>query len=162
MLKVENIKALNWPSKTPFQRGSFLEMPDNVQEDLTVEYWFRKNEVATHPNSIDFFRPIATHRFQAIEEGDVSKKSFKRLHRWRFSPTAAYGNNEVHLHPYEERRLSVAEALAIQSLPKEFEVLPSLTLSEKFKMVGNGVPYLVAKEVAHEIKIFIQENEERR
>ncbi|MBE9201384.1 DNA cytosine methyltransferase [Nodularia sp. LEGE 06071] len=57
-------------------------------------------------------------RFTAIDEGDVSNKSFKRPHRWRYSPTACYGNNEVHLHPYQVRRISVAEALAIQSLPK--------------------------------------------
>ena len=35
-----------------------------------------------------------------IPEGESRGKSFKRLHRWRYSPTAAYGNNEVHLHPY--------------------------------------------------------------
>ena len=162
LFNIENIKLLNWPNKTPFQRDALLEMPDNIQEELTVEYWFRKNDVYMHPNANDYFRPVSIRRFETIEEGDVSKKSFKRLHRWRFSPTVAYGNNEVHLHPYKERRLSVAEALAIQSLPKEFEVLPTLSLSEKFKMIGNGVPYLVAKETAYEIKKFLQENEERR
>ena len=88
-------------------------------------------------------------------EGDVSKKSYKRLHRWRYSPTAAYGNNEVHLHPYKERRISVAEAMSIQSLPKEF-VLPSeMTLSDMFKSIGNGVPYLLAYKIALSIKSFI-------
>jgi site-specific DNA-cytosine methylase len=50
--------------------------------------------------------------FKVIDEGDDLKKSYKRLHRWRYSPTAAYGNNEVHLHPYKARRISAAEALA--------------------------------------------------
>ena len=91
-----------------------------------------------------------------VEEGDVSRKSFKRLHRWRYSPTAAYGNNEVHLHPYRSRRLTVAEAMAIQSLPKWFELPPNLALTEKFKMIGNGVPYLMAFELANTIRDFFQ------
>ena len=86
-----------------------------------------------------------------IQEGDTSRKSFKRLHRWKYSPTAAYGNNEVHLHPYRTRRLSVAEAMAIQSLPGWFELPPDVCLSAKFKMVGNGVPYLMALGIARKI-----------
>lgn len=49
----------------------------------------------------------------------IEKKSYKRFHRWCYSPTACYGKNEVHLHLYRARRLSAAEALAIQSLPKK-------------------------------------------
>ncbi len=82
---------------------------------------------------------------------DDSKKSYKRLHRWRYSPTAAYGNNEVHLHPYKARRLSISEALAIQSLPKKYELPQDITLSNAFKTVGNGVPYLAAKALAQTI-----------
>jgi DNA (cytosine-5)-methyltransferase 1 len=91
-------------------------------------------------------------RFLSVDEGDDSKKSYKRLHRWRYSPTAAYGNNEVHLHPYEPRRINVAEALAIQSLPADFELPPTMTLSNMFKTVGNGVPYLAALGLANSIK----------
>ena len=94
---------------------------------------------------------------QQIEEGDDSGKSYKRLHRWRYSPTAAYGNNEVHLHPFHARRISVAEALAIQSLPKEFEMPSDVSLTSKFKMVGNGVPYLAASGIAKSIFEFINE-----
>lgn len=90
-----------------------------------------------------------------FEEGDDSKKCYKRLHRWRYSPTAAYGNNEVHLHPYKAQRLSVAEALSIQSLPKEFVLPPDISLSAKFKTIGNGVPYLLAKGVAETIRDYL-------
>lgn len=61
------------------------------------------------------------------------------------------------MHPYEARRLSVAEALAIQSLPNWFEVMPTLPLSAKFKMVGNGVPYLLAKGIALDLYEWITE-----
>ena len=75
----------------------------------------------------------------------------------KHSPTAAYGNNEVHLHPYLARRISVAEALAIQSLPEDFSLPPDLPLSAKFKMVGNGVPYLLALGIANDISEWIDQ-----
>jgi DNA (cytosine-5)-methyltransferase 1 len=91
----------------------------------------------------------------SVDEGDDSKKSYKRLHRWRYSPTACYGNNEVHLHPYQIRRISVAEALAIQSLPKQFYLPDNLSLTAMFKTIGNGVPYLAAKGIAKTILDFL-------
>ena len=89
---------------------------------------------------------------QRILEGDTKRKSFKRLHRWKYSPTAAYGNNEVHLHPYKIRRLSVAEAMAIQSLPENFILPNDISLTAMFKMIGNGVPYLMAECIAKTLK----------
>ena len=100
---------------------------------------------------------LGLEKFQTVAEGDVSKKSYKRLHRYRYSPTAAYGNNEVHIHPTLPRRISVAEALAIQSLPKEFCLPPTMTLTDKFKTIGNGVPFLAACGLAKTIQKFIQE-----
>lgn len=76
-----------------------------------------------------------------------------------YSPTAAYGNNEVHLHPYKPRRLSVAKTLAIQSLPKDFILPHNIPLTQKFKMVANRVPFLLAKGIAHKIKKFILSNQ---
>lgn len=93
-----------------------------------------------------------------VEEGDDSRKSYKRLHRWRYAPTAAFGNNEVHLHPYRARRISVSEALAIQSLPKEYELPQEMTLTSMFKGIGNGVPYLAAHEIAKSILNFLKIN----
>lgn len=143
------VKSLHWPSRSAFGEDSCLGIPKGIPEELTVEHWFRKNDVENHPNAADFFKPRAgLEKMRRFDEGDDSKKCYKRLHRWRYSPTAAYGNNEVHLHPYKARRLSVAEALAIQSLPREFELPPDTTLSAKFKTIGNGVPFLLAKGVA--------------
>lgn len=152
---LDRIKAIEWPNASPFLLDSKTKLPDSIIRELTVEYWFQKNNVYNHYNKDDYFKPKSKDRFCKIQEGDVSKKSFKRLHRWRYSPTAAYGNNEVHLHPYKARRISVAEALAIQSLPKEFEIPKTLSKSEMFKTIGNGVPFLLSKGIAREIKRFI-------
>lgn len=153
---MEEIKTIPWPSAEPFTKDSITICPDGVPEELTAEYWFNKNDVANHPNANDHFIPRAgLIRMQTIEEGDDSKKSYKRIHRWRYSPTVCYGNNEVHLHPYKERRLSVAESLSLQSLPKDFVLPPTMSLTDKFKTTGNGVPYLLAKGIASSIYDFL-------
>ncbi|MGB3508846.1 MAG: DNA cytosine methyltransferase [Microcoleaceae cyanobacterium] len=66
--------------------------------------------------------------------------------------------NELHLHPYKVRRLSAAEALATQSLPKKFALPSNMTLTHKFKTIGNGVPYLAAQRVAKTILDFLDMN----
>lgn len=154
--KVHEVKRLPWPGKEEFHVGSVIQCPEGLPEDLTVEYWFKKNGVGNHPNANDYFTPHAgLAKIQAVREGDVSRKSYKRLHRWRYSPTVAYGNNEVHLHSYRERRLSVAEAMALQSLPKDFILPPDMSLTDKFKTVSNGVPFLLAYGIAGSIKDFL-------
>lgn len=153
----DEVFSKNWTETEKFSENSKRQIPDGVVAELTVQHWFEKNSVENHPNAVDYFKPRAgLARFKSVPEGDDSKKSFKRLHRWRYSPTAAYGNNEVHLHPYRARRLTAAEALAIQSLPKNFVLPPDMTLSDKFKAVGNGVPFLAAKSVAATINDFIK------
>lgn len=143
-----------WPTTSPF--GSEVEHSD-CPVALTVNYWFKKNKVEAHPNAIHYFKPGAgLTKFQAIAEGDDSGKSFKRLHRARYSPTVCYGNNEVHLHPFLPRRISVAEALALQSMPSTFVLPPDMPLSSMFKMIGNGVPYLLGKGVAQAISDFFK------
>lgn len=154
--KLEEIQNIKWPDKTPYNEGVETEMPKEVIEDLTVEHWWKKNDVTHHPNEDMFFHPRAgIVRFRTKDEGDVEKKCYKRLHRWRYSPTAAYGNNEVHIHPYLPRRISVAEALAIQSLPTNFVLPHDVTLTDAFKTIGNGVPFVLAKGIANEIYDYI-------
>ena len=155
------IKNMNWPEITAFGQDSGI--PLGIDETLTVEYWFRKNDVTNHPNAHDHFQPkAALKKMVSIGEGDVSRKAYKRLHRWRYSPTVAYGNNEVHWHPYEQRRLSAAEALSLQSLPKEFILPPDLTLSSMFKTIGNGVPFLLAQAVAGAIRGYLEHNVQKK
>lgn len=148
-----------WPTIDKFIENGNLEKGSHLKiiDEVTINHWFNLNQVEAHPNAKHYFKPKGgLSKFEKIPEGDVSKKSFKRLHRYRYSPTAAYGNNEVHLHPYLARRISAAEALAIQSLPKEFELPDTMTLSNMFKTIGNGVPYLVSKAIALTIYNYLE------
>ena len=149
---IDDVKAANWPERNHYVEHGHLPVPNNIIEDLTVQHWWDVNDVTHHPNTNMYFQPKAgLLRFQTTDEGDDKKKSFKRLHRWRYSPTVAYGNNEVHIHPYEPRRISVAESLALQSLPREYVIPSNVTLTDAFKTIGNGVPFLAAQGIANSI-----------
>lgn len=155
---LSDIKQIPWPSTTPFVQDSITQCPLDIPKELTVQFWFDKNDVEKHPNGQDCFTPRSgITKMISIAEGDDSRKSYKRLHRWRYSPTVAYGNNEVHLHPYKARRLTVAEALALQSLPKEFSLPPEMSLTDKFKTTGNGVPFKLSSGIAKTIYDFLEE-----
>lgn len=145
-----------WADTDIFEENSVRVCPENIPQELTVEHWFRLNDVLNHVNAEHHFKPRAgIKRFMSISEGDNSGKSFKRLHRWRYSPTVCYGNNEVHLHPYKVRRISVAEALSLQSLPRDFILPPNISLTKMFKIIGNGVPYIASKAIAEVIVEFL-------
>jgi DNA (cytosine-5)-methyltransferase 1 len=144
----------DWPAKSPF--GEYPEKPMGIPDELMIGTYIAKIEDTSKlPNGLDGFKPKST-RFNLIAEGDVSGKSFKRLHRWRYSPAAAYGNNEVHLHPAEPRRLTVREALKIQTVPDIYAFPPDQPLSHKFKMIGNGVPVKLAQAIATSFTSFFE------
>jgi DNA (cytosine-5)-methyltransferase 1 len=135
-----------WPS--PIKFGSNPEKPADIPDELMVgTYICNTEETSRLPNGMDKFNPKSK-KFKVIHEGDSSGKSFKRLHRWRYSPAAAYGNNEVHLHPVEPRRLTLREVLRIQTVPDTYALPPDLSLTHKYKMVGNGVPVVLGQAVA--------------
>ena len=88
LYNMNDINNCQWPSTNIFQENSVIVQPENIIPELTVEYWFRKNDVLNHPNGADFFTPKAgLEKMKVIQEGDVSKKCYKRLNRWRYSPT---------------------------------------------------------------------------
>jgi len=126
-------------------------------KELCVSRLMVNGEKDRLPNALEYFNLKYPEKVAAIEEGDTYRPSFKRLHRNKYSPTACYGNNEVHLHPYENRRLSVREALRIQGVPDSYVLTTPGKLSKKFKMIGNGVPVGLAKVLADSIMNFLVE-----
>lgn len=144
-----------WPETSPFMSDPILEDASIPPELMVGSIVLDQDELSQWENSQDYFEPYSD-KFFNIDEGDDRKKSFKRLHRYRYSPTAAYGNNEVHLHPTLPRRLSVREAMRIQTVPDRYALPGDMTLSNKFKTVGNGVPVKLAKALAAAIKEFLK------
>lgn len=147
------VKNQNWPTKWPFKsriKTSEIKLLSDVYKTMTVDSAFKGLNKNT-PNQNEYFKPKSD-KFNYIEEGNTSRKSFKRLHRFKYSPTVAYGNNEVHLHPTEPRRLSVREGLRLQTVPDSYILPEDMTLTAKFKMISNGVPTKKAELVANEIR----------
>lgn len=147
-------KSLPWPKVSPF--GKTPDKPEEIPLALTVYPALIGNgDPEKISNGKDYFNPYSS-KFKQVKEGDVSGKSFKRLHRYRFSPTAWYGNQEVHLHPWKARRLSVREALRLQSVPDEYILPEDMSLSAKFKMVCNGVPCILSLHLAIAVNSFMR------
>ena len=141
----------SWPSTNPF--GATVEKPADIPYDLCVQKCLDGAEIL--PNGLEILELTKNVESRKdIDEGDTKRRSFKRLHRFRYSPTTCFGNNEVFLHPYQNRRISVREALRIQGVDDKY-VWESGRLSAKFKVIGNGVPVNLANAVAASLYHFI-------
>lgn len=150
------LKNFKWPGSIPF--GSSPKIPSEIPLNLCVESCLvPKASLNEVPNSDEYFNlRIDKNILESIKEGETNRPSFKRLHRYKFSPTTCYGNNEVHLHPYLHRRLSVREAFRIQGVEDSYILTTKGLLSKKFKMIGNGVPVPMAKGLAKSLLNFIK------
>ena len=147
-----------WAKQVPF--GKTLTKPSDLPLELCVQSCLVSDKkLKSIPNANEYF-PLRTdeQKLLSIQEGETNRPSFKILHRFRYSPTACYGNNEVHLHPFKNRRISVREALRIQGVADTYILPDSISKSKKFKMIGNGVPVPLAKAVAEALKTFMKEN----
>lgn len=147
-------ETFEWPKKLQF--GS--EMNEDMEIIQLGDYY--KLTVHSRINRYSDLEKLENHigfkpkskKFAMIPEGDDRRKSFKRLHRFRYSPTVAYGNNEVHLHPTLPRRLTVREALRLQTVPDWYHFPKDMTLQSMFKMISNGVPTELSNRIAIQIK----------
>jgi len=147
-------KNLRWPTTNRFRYTP--KKPKGIPDELTVYSVLAGNgNPEKLPNGLEYFNSYSE-KFWQRDEGDVSGKSFKRLHRYRYSPTAWYGNREVHLHPWKPRRLSVRETLRIQSVPDGYVLPPDMSLSIKFQLICNGVPCRMAELLGIELKKFLE------
>ena len=138
----------NWPVQNPFGYKDVIK-PSDIPYELCVETCIHSAEELPNGNEYFLLMKNADLR-KTINEGDTQRRSFKRLHRYRFSPTTCFGNNEVFLHPYKNRRLTVRESLRIQSVDDSYVWSEGL-LTSKFKIISNGVPVKLAQAVAEEL-----------
>lgn len=152
----QHLETHPWPIAANF--GADASRPETIPLNLCVESCLvPQAQEKVVANGSEYFNLYVTEeKLSNIKEGETNRPSFKRLHRYKYSPTTCYGNNEVHLHPYLHRRLSVREALRIQSVEDSYVLSPKLPLSKKFKMIGNGVPVLLAEAVGNALCQFLK------
>ncbi len=86
-----------------------------------------------------------------LKEGQMFGRSFRTL-RWDApSWTVAYGHREVHVHPCGHRRLSIYEAMLLQTFPREYELLGNMTA--QVRLVSDAVPPRLGYFVAQSIRM---------
>jgi DNA (cytosine-5)-methyltransferase 1 len=77
-------------------------------------------------------------------------RSFRRLDWDEMSPTVAYGNREIHVHPDGGRRLTIHEAMLLQGFPPTYRLAGNF--SEQVTQVSNAVPPPVARALARAVR----------
>lgn len=108
---------------------------------------YHVNHWCMAPKSVSFHTP------GRLVPGTARGRSFRTLEWDAVSPTVAYGNREVHVHPNCKRRLSVHEALLLQGFPADFELLGSL--SSQITQVSEAVPPPMAEAIALSVSEFL-------
>lgn len=105
-------------------------------------------DIPVHPNHWTMQPKSA--RFLNPESNYAEGRSFKRLVWDKASPTVAFGNREIHVHPNGNRRLSIFEAMILQGFPTSFVLKGNL--SEQVEQVSNAVPPPLAQSIAAAVK----------
>lgn len=139
----------------PFKLTSSLNIPKTVRDvifGLPDPVYFQRhiseNTIKHHPNHWTMFPKSP--KFSNPELLTNKARSFRTIHWDKPSPTIAYGNREIYVHPNKTRRLSIFESMLLQGFPENF-VLKG-TLSQQVTQVSNAVPPPMAKEIALSIK----------
>lgn len=146
----------------PIQKIAFVPPPkkNKTVKDaifgLPEPTFFKRNiissEIYYHPNH--WTMVPKSQKFKNHSLLDNKTRSFRVIGWDKPSPTIAFGNREIHVHPNKNRRLSIFESMLLQGFPKKFELKG--TFSEQVTQISNAVPPPMAKIIAKKIKETIQ------
>jgi DNA (cytosine-5)-methyltransferase 1 len=164
----KRVFIIGW-NKVLYPKGVY-KFPDGKPSGLTVKSTISGFEAPVfckkgldptkfpvHPNHWTMVPRSNKFNTPAPENLKKSVRSFRRLNWDRPSFTVAYGHNEIHVHPNNERRLSIYEAMLLQGFPSGvggYQLLGGL--SEQVSLVSDAVPPPLASALAKSIKEFIQ------
>ncbi len=85
-----------------------------------------------------------------MEQGRVIGRGFRVLSWDEPSWTVAYGHREVHIHLNGKRRLSIYEAMLLQSFPESFRLTGNI--SAQIRLVSEAVSPRLAWHIALSIR----------
>lgn len=84
-----------------------------------------------------------------LEEGQMFGRSFRTLCWDKPSWTVAYGHREVHVHPNGHRRLSIYEAMRLQTFPEHYRLTGNM--SAQIRLISEAVPPRLAYRIAQSV-----------
>jgi DNA (cytosine-5)-methyltransferase 1 len=106
-----------------------------------------------HPNHWCFVPK--SQKFQnGLKEGEMWGRSFRTLSWNEPSWTVAYGHREMHVHPSGRRRVSIYEAMLLQSFPENYRLLGTIT--DQCALVSDAVPPKLARQIAQSIRVSLK------
>ncbi|MEL4892564.1 DNA cytosine methyltransferase [Xanthomonas protegens] len=126
----------------------------DLPEPIHFERGLSTDSIPFHPNHWCMKPKSEKFISGRMSIGSKNRRCFKVLSWHEPSPTVAYGNREVHVHPGQHRRLSVLEAMRLQGFPNDF-VLKG-TLSAQITQVSEAVPPPMAAIIAESIRTQLQ------
>lgn len=143
---------LSWKAPKPsLKRLTVRDAIGELPEPIHFERGLSESSIPYHPNHWCMKPKSPKFSNGRMSVGSKNRRCFKVLSWHEPSPTVAYGNREVHVHPGQHRRLSVLEAMKLQGFPEEF-VLKG-TLSSQITQVSEAVPPPLALVIADSIRI---------
>lgn len=129
-------------------------LPSATLFDRTLD----RESIPFHPNH--WTMVPRSKRFANEASVSASGRSFRRLSWDKPSPTVAYGNREIHVHPDGQRRLTIYEAMLLQGFDPKFEILGSL--SSQVTQISNAVPPPLARAIANQLGMLLRSNAKRQ
>ena len=122
-----------------------LPAPEHNGKGLNPE------EFDVHPNHWCMVpRSKKFKRKGGLKGGQIFGRSFRTL-RWdEPSWTVAYGHREVHVHPNGKRRLSIYEAMRLQSFDDDYVLTGHI--SAQIRLISDAVPPRLAWHIASELR----------
>lgn len=130
-----NPQALHYGAMIP-EGGSWKNLPYEV----LPERWKKIRDNMPRYHYPNFFRRYARHEVQ----GTI---------------TAAFKPENAGVwHPVENRIYSVREVARFQTFPDDF-IFQGRTVKSKYQQIGNAIPPFMAKQIAEQLKNYIQKTE---
>lgn len=126
-------------------RDTISDLPEPVFNERGLD----PDTFPVHPNHWCLVPKSAKFQKANLKEGQMFGRSFRTL-RWDApSWTVAYGHREVHVHPKGHRRLSIYEAMLLQSFSKDYRLVGNMTA--QVRLVSEAVPPLMGFYLANSI-----------
>jgi len=130
-----NPQALHYGSMIP-EGGSWK----SLDYDILPERWKKIRDNMARYHYPNFFRRYARNEIQ----GTI---------------TAAFKPENAGVwHPTKDRIFSVREIARVQTFPDDF-VFKGRTIKSKYQQIGNAIPPLMAKQVAEQLKYYIEQTQ---
>lgn len=140
---------------TPPARDKNIHTVRSAIGDLPEPTMFRPgirpHDIPYHPNHWCMNPKSDKFKSGNLSEGQSIGRSFRTLSWDKPSWAVAYGHREVHVHPNGHRRLSVYEAMRLQTFPHEYQLAG--TLSAQIRLVSEAVPVNLAERIASSIRV---------